>query len=329
MVSPHEKLHATLKMRCVRVELADLSRLADFLQLETNTSKIAVAGTALSLHLSAFPVLVEVLSCWSTLRKVRGSGPEHVQDWIDAVAVIEYMQRNQEAKADELPIREVSARLFKDSKRIERITAQLDVLLSGSIESEVRQSSDVWREIGLGREEQPVRMAGAVVIRRTRLTSILDEPYAGFPASSVLGVEGHPDYVLTIENQTTFHTEAKRRCMENVLLIYTAGMPSPSWCAMYERLLSSISADVPIRHWGDVDEGGFRIAAYIASTAANAGRTLSPYRMSPDDVPEGARVKADDGKAARMGDFAKKAGWYELAAAILDLKFTAEQESLG
>ncbi|WCM23676.1 DUF2399 domain-containing protein [Paraburkholderia bryophila] len=312
----------------VRITLLEVDALAIFLGQPTRRSTTAQARASLAGWFETFPVLESVLSRWESLYKVRGIGPERAMDWADAAAVIVHMKHDLRVCEEDLPIREVSAKLFLDSKRIEQLTAPLDVLMSGDIEAEPRVPSDVWAEVGLRREDQPIRLAGAVVVRRERVSALLDTPYGAFSASTVLGIDGTPAFVLTIENQTTFHSEAKRRAEDNVLLIYTAGMPSPAWRAMYERLLADVQTGTPVLHWGDVDEGGFRIAANIAEAARRAGHVLQPYRMSPTDIPEDRRRPVAGGQAGRMRAFAAKAGWAELATALAESEFAAEQEVL-
>ncbi len=158
-------------------------------------------------------------------------------------------------------MREFSARLFQDSKRIEALTAQLDILLSGSIE-EPKGCGPGLAGVGLFREEHPVLLAGHVHIVRDRSTGLIDAPYIGLPAATIQGVASKVTEVITVENKTTFHSEAKRRQDDLVLLIYTAGMPSPAWRAMYGRLLESLPPTTPIHHWGDVDEGGISNRLY-------------------------------------------------------------------
>ena len=225
-------------------------------------------------------------------------------------------------------MREFSARLFLDSKRIEALTPQLDILLSGSIEDSPRAAAQVWQELGLFREEHPVLLAGHVHIARDRSTGMIDAPYMGLPAATILGALSLVTDVITIENKTTFHSEAKRRQDDKVLLIYTAGMPSPAWRAMYGRLLESLPRTTPIYHWGDIDEGGFRIASTIAATARGAGFSLQPYGMSPEDVPLEMRVEASARTLERIHHFACAAGWPELGQAMREAGFVAEQEAL-
>jgi hypothetical protein len=311
-----------------RVEIRDLEALAAFIGRPTRGSMVDAARQVLQLVMDEAPVLEAVIARWAELRPVRGTKPEEAGDWLDAMKVIRHMAAETAVCGGDLPIREVSARLFRDSKRIEALTAILDVLLSGSVDGAPRENIEIWKELGLCREEQPVRLAGAVTLRRTRVTAMLDAPYGAFHASSVLGIEGVPERVLSIENQTTFHQEALRRQDENVLLIYTAGMPSPAWRAMYEQLIRSIPDIVPLLHWGDVDEGGFRIAANLAKAARAAGRVLRPYRMSPEDVPESMRKPATEGTLKRIRTFASEAGWEDLGSAVAEAGFTAEQEAL-
>ena len=242
-----------------RIDLMDMQALAQFLGRSTYADQLALTIDQLEPLKAEFPVILEAVGRWSGMAKVRGLGPQDANAWIDAAKVIRACAaRSQDAVA--APVREFSARLFLDSKRIEALTSQLDVLLSGSVEESPRAAAQVWQELGLFREEHPVLLAGSVHIARGRITGLIDAPYLGLPAATIQRVASKVTEVITIENKTTFHSEAKRRQDDEVLLIYTAGMPSPAWRAMYMRLLVNLPLGTPVLHWGDVDEGGFRIA---------------------------------------------------------------------
>lgn len=311
-----------------RVELIDIDALAKLLGADTAATQLEQAGTQLAPLLEAYPVLSDVLDRWASLKKVRTYGPEDAQDWIDAARVVTFMTSSRENSTVDKPIREVSTDLFKDSKRIEKLAAPVDVLLTRDIDSEIREPLYVWQEIGLFREEQPVRLAGKVIVARTRVTTLLDEPYGAFSAASVTSLASTPKLVMTIENQTTFHSEARRRCDEEVLLIYTAGMPTPAWRSMYVRLLQILPDSVPVYHWGDIDEGGYRIAAILAREAKSVGHILQPWKMHPDDVPKDRRVEAKQHTMERIKRFASAAGWESLGIAVAKAGFTVEQEAL-
>jgi hypothetical protein len=308
-----------------RISLVDVDHLANFLGQETLKTRTSSAESQLAPLVDEFPVLAEVLDKWARAGKVRRLGPDSAVDWIDAAELIRFC-RGRTDNTVSMPVRDASRRLFRDSKRIERLTAPLDVLLVSSISAHPRAEREVWQEIGLYREEQPALCAGYVEVERHRVCAVLDAPYAGFPPATVLALTSRPERVMSIENLTTFHTEAKRICEEPVLLLYTAGMPSPAWRAMYRRLLKSVPDGVPIYHWGDVDEGGFRIAAVLAGDARQTGHRLQPWRMHPADIPEDMRVKASERTIERMQYFARQAGWDTAASAICTAGFTTEQE---
>ncbi|MDB5875716.1 MAG: hypothetical protein JWQ07_5158 [Ramlibacter sp.] len=311
-----------------RVNLTDARRLAKFLGLILAVDQVADAESRLSVLESRFPVIPEIIQRWSELRKTRGLGPDSVSEWLDAARTIAFCQRDSAERVISLPIREASARLFSDSKRIEKLTGPLDVLLANSTESEIREPSAVWQELGLFREEHPARLAGSVTIERERVSALLDSPYTGFPANTVRRLVDVPDLLMTIENLTTFHSEARRRCNEHVLLIYTAGMPSPAWRAMYIRLLESLPTTVPVFHWGDIDEGGFRIAATLAQEARAVGHMIQSWAMHPDDVPADRRNKASPRTLERIRRYASAAGWDALGESVANAGFTVEQEGL-
>lgn len=312
-----------------RVELTDSRLLADFLGKVPAEVLLLKAIELLLPLIDRFPVLAEVLQHWEQLRPVRTFTAIDAQDWVDAVRVIEFARENLALGVVSVPINEASGKLFKDTKRIKKLAAPIDVLLAGDVNAENRTASEVWEEIGLFREEHPVRMAGKVIIERERLTGYLDTPYTGLPASTIKRLASKPLMVMTIENQTTFHCEARRRCDEEVLLIYTAGMPNPPWRAMYARVLKDLPTGVPVYHWGDIDEGGFRIASVLAKEAIKAGHVIKPWQMHPENVPVEHRCPASSNTVNKMVHFAEAAGWTSLGEAIAAAKFTVEQESLA
>lgn len=310
-----------------RIDLIDVQALARFLGRSTYADQLAVTADHLTPLKLEFPVIMDVIERWSGMAKVRGLGPQDANTWIDAAKVIRACRaRSPDAVA--APVREFSARLLKESKRIEGISSQLDILLNGSIEASPRAEAQIWQELGLFREEHPVLLAGFVHVARQRITGLIDAPYLGLPAVAIQRVASKVTELITIENKTTFHSEAKRRQDEEVLLVYTAGMPSPAWRAMYTRLLVSVPLGTPVSHWGDVDEGGFRIASTIAAAARTAGFQIQPYAMSPEDVPAEMRVKASARTLERIQHFASAAGWADLGRSILEAGFVVEQEAL-
>ncbi|RQR23647.1 Wadjet anti-phage system protein JetD domain-containing protein [Burkholderia sp. Bp9142] len=309
-----------------RVELIDVDKLASILGKVPHAVRVQSARRALASHLGEHPILNDVLSSWERLKKVRGTGPDAAANWAMACDVITYCQAQVALGATETPVRDASARLFKNSKCIESLVPCLDALLAGNIDDDARPDAEVLQELGLYREPQPARLAGNIVVRRERGAFQLDCPYCALPPSTVLGLGSIPSKVLTIENQTTFHVWARQHCDSDVLCLYTAGMPSPAWRAMYLRLLSKLPVSTPVLHWGDVDEGGFRIAAVLSRCAAEAGHTLLPWKMSPLEVPASLRRAAPIRTVDRMVKYARETGWDSIAYELAEAKLVAEQE---
>jgi hypothetical protein len=73
-----------------------------------------------------------------------------------------------------IPIREASYRVFRDTKRLEKLAPAADVLFCGDLDALSRAGDEVWKEIGLFREEHPIRLAGKASIVRDRVTAVLD-----------------------------------------------------------------------------------------------------------------------------------------------------------
>lgn len=312
-----------------RIDLTDISKLSTFLGLSTLTSRVEVAKAAFATHLDQFPVLAEVLSKWESAGTVRRAGPKSLNEWLDAITAINAARKRLRNDSISLPIRQFSTKCLKHSKRAEALTPFVDVLLSDSITTPPRTEAQVWQELDIFREEQPVLMAGNVKIKRTRLTAFLDMPYSGFHADAVLSAESNIDKILTIENLTTFHDYAKKFSDKETLIIYTAGMPSPSWVRMYLRLVQSFDHFTPIEHWGDIDEGGFRIAAFIAQNLKSVGRKLIAHsKMSPSHIQVEDRVEAKDSVINKMVKYCQLAGWDALANEIKMAKITQEQEGI-
>jgi hypothetical protein len=115
------------------------------------------------------------------------------------------------------------------------------------------------------------------------------------------------------------------------LLLYTGGMPSLTWRGAYARVLAAPSPAVPIYHWGDIDEGGFRIAAVRATAAQATGRRVQPWMMSPADLPAALAAQADAPMASSLDAMlraAERCGWSALLDQLREQPIRLEQESL-
>jgi len=276
-----------------------------------------------------FPVITEVLAAWRAGRKVRGHGPEAATDLADAARAADTLLVD--ARSERI-LRKASIALFGDSKRLEALTAWLDLLVTGELAPSGLEDEQVWSALGLRREPQPLLLAGQGTVELDDGSHhVLPRRWLGFPVDAVRGIATGAHALLSIENLASFHEAAVLRGDTPVLLLYTGGMPSPTWRAAYARLLAGLPADAALYHWGDIDRGGFRIAAKLAETAAAANRRLQPWLMSPDALPAEVIAGCEPPSPAVSGtmcDWARRAGWDEVAAALQRTPLLLEQERL-
>lgn len=312
--------------RITRITVADLPAFAAHLDVALLDARVAEAARTLDPWRGRFPILEEVLQIWREGRKLRGAGPEAAGDLAQAACAVAAAQEG--AARSERILRRESVRLYGDSKRLEGLTPWLEILVSGELAPTGLAKEDVWAALGLRREPQPLLLSGrGSVVLDGDVELVLPRPYLGVPLDGVRAVVTDSAFVLTVENLASFHDAA--RANATGLVIYTGGMPSPPWRAAYARILRGLPKTVRIHHWGDVDEGGFRIAASLARTAAEAGRRLRPWLMSPGaSASLAAALRPTATTLAKMVEWARRAGWDEVADELLRDPVRFEQELL-
>lgn len=327
--------------RLLRLTVRDLSALARDLRIELLGERVAQAGILLARwqppdscenqaeSRSGFPIISEVLEAWRAGRKVRGCGPEAAAHLADAAQAVGALVAD--ARGERI-LRKASVTLFGDSKRLEKLTAWLDVLVTGELAPSGLEEEQLWAALGLRREPQPLRLAGPGTVQLDDGSCHrLPRSWLGFPVNEVRGIDTDARALLSIENLASFHEAAAMRGDAPVLLLYTGGMPSPTWRQAYARLLAGLPSDTALYHWGDIDRGGFRIAARLAETARQAGRLLHPWLMTPDELPADIVAAAEVPAPAvlnSMCDLARRAGWDEAASALQRAPLLLEQERL-
>lgn len=305
------------------VRLADLDQLASFLGVSTLAQDIGVARSALA-PWADNPRVKEILEVWSRMKQVRSLGTMAAADFADALRVLDATRH---PDSEDRVARAVSVALFRESKRIEHLHRHLDVLTADSIGAPARHWSEVYALLGLVKEPQPFLVAGAgCLVLGDGMRCPVAMPYLGVASHAIAHYEGSPSWVMTIENLATFHQSARLLGGgERGLIVYSGGMPSPAWCHAYKAILSSIPIETPAYHWGDVDEGGFRIAAHIRATCMQPNRQFLPWRM--DTPPDENFPAVTDAEHRSMVHAATKAGWGELARALRPV--WVEQEGLA
>lgn len=310
-----------------RVVLRDAAGLARYLGIEPRWEVVAQAERQFQPHVAAYPVLAQVLEAWRKGNLLRGTRPGEVSSWLDAIQV---MQCCASKGGDDIPIRRLSASLFSDSKRIEAIWPALDALVQGDAALVQSGMEDLFSELGLVKFPPTLLIAGNVMVSYGGETVMVSRPYIGLAPSAIRSVQVDPDsgqYLLTVENLTTFHELARKR-PDGATVIYTGGMPSPSWKRAYGVFVEAIAPTALLHHWGDIDVGGFRIASHIAKCCEDKGRSLRLHGMQADAVPPGAvaRRELEPSERREILRICERWRWVEVAAALGSLAI--EQEAM-
>lgn len=314
--------------KLLRLSVAGLPALARHLGVPLLDEQVAEAMRQLDAWTVRFPVVVDVIEAWRHGRKVRGCATEAAGDL--ALAAKAVAARADDAGHERI-LRRESVRLFDDSKQLEKLTPWLETLVTGELAASGLSKEEVWSAIGLRREPQPMLLAGDGSVELADVTLPLVRPYLGLPVESLRAVATAARCLVTIENLATFHDAARSPGAASALLLYTGGMPSPTWRGAYARVLASLPPTLPIYHWGDIDEGGFRIAAVLAATAQAEGRRLQPWMMSPADLPAALAAQADAPTASSLAAMlraAERCGWNAVADQLRQQPIRLEQESL-
>ena len=299
--------------------LRDLDRLAEFLRVPTAANAVEQAAQVLA-PWQAHPRMAQVLDAWRRLKKVRTLGPDSAEDFADALRLLDALAP---ATRDRLA-RPLSVELFGRSKRIEALYTQLDVLTADELQSPARHWSEVLGALGIRKEPQPLLIAGGGTLALAKGPAVpVAQPFVGVANHALVSYHGVAHWLLSIENLTSFHQCAELLDgAEHGLLVFTGGMPSPSWMRAYVRILDGLPATTRVYHWGDHDEGGFRIAARIAAACHGAGRTLLPWAMN---VTDGLAASASQRNA--MANNARRAGWDALALSLPALLIEQEAQA--
>jgi hypothetical protein len=278
------------------------------------------------------PGVRSLVDAWHEGKRPRSIGPDAADSVLGALQVISSLRTR---GYEDVPVRQLSAKLFRDSKHIERkLLPILDYLTQDDETCTLaRQPDDVLATLGLVRFPQPVMIAGRARVHfRNGDVMRLPEPYIGLAPQSVERIDVAEDarYILMVENFTPFNEIATNRAgpVEGVV-IYTAGMPSPSFVHLYAAVLHGAPADTPIYHWGDIDLGGFRIADVLANATDRWGKHLSLWNMNPAKLKDLQKWRdLSSSEISWIRTIATRHGWADELSGVEETGAGYEQEMM-
>lgn len=311
-----------------RIRLRDGDSLAKLLEAVPRWLAIEETQRVCSSLMERFPILTAVIAAWREGRKPRGLHPCQVSLLVDAAKAIEYCERN---AFQDVTVRRLSTRLGFDSKHLEALAPALDLLRADRLDEPPTEREDLFAAMGIVKHPLPVLLAGPALIRLAG-NAVLNTPapYVGLAPNSIQQVEPAASCrrILSVENLTTFHELTEARSPDT-LLLYSNGMPSPSWRRFYDRALNGLPDSFQLIHWGDIDGGGFRIAAQIAGLCRARGRNLNLHMMNPARHPKEHSWRVlEDQERVYMRRLAEVWGWEDELRGIEEQPLAYEQEAL-
>lgn len=197
---------------------------------------------------------------------------------LDALRVIEYLHQQSDSKT--IDYRTLSVRLFSDSKWFEKLKILISNLLKPiTPELNASKPDTVLAYWGVYKFPPSLQLKGNLTVITPKGPLYTDNawPFLGIPPDAIkaINIDVKPEYVLFIENKTTFERYS-REVDDRGLIIYTNGFPSRHWQLVFQTLDDAIDISVSFYHWGDVDIGGFKILRFMASLFR---RPLYPHQM--------------------------------------------------
>lgn len=274
-------------------------------------------------------VIDHVIAGWTHGKAPGGIAAEKASQFVDSIRVIVAARRLGASNKD-LLLRRVSAQLFGDSKHIESLGRPIAYLLGESDNLD----EGIFSRLGLVKHPQPMLLSGAAKCRVKvgQEYVSLPRPYIGIRPDNVDGLSlngGRIKYFLTIENLASFNEAAEFTSNpDDLLLVYVAGNPTPSLLAAYKRLLRSANPEF-VMHWGDIDVGGFRIAARLAEIAIAAGHQLQLWQMNSAEWESSPGNAVSTEQIAQIELICERYGWAEQLAGLKERPRFQEQELIN
>ncbi|MGV7217535.1 Wadjet anti-phage system protein JetD domain-containing protein [Bradyrhizobium sp. UFLA05-112] len=291
-----------------RIRLRDAVRLYEFLGRTPAHERARAAVSRLQAsvvpkHTDAVEARDSIIDGWLRGERPFSIGFEQTEQAAEFITALDAVLTRD--PIDRRDLRTYSGQATGNTKLLERYASRIINFLKqiGKLEADLTDN-EAMASLGLEKFSQPVLMAGPVRLAGVDFASLV---YVGLPPEQAPGIEpaGAIRSIITIENLASFNRHVREVLQANEVAVYTGGFPSRAVAAA----LVAISRWPGIRriyHWGDIDEGGLRIALHLTS--------LLPIPVLPHLMnPALARLHGIPGKASRKIDLLPSHPWQSLA----------------
>ncbi|MDY0268045.1 Wadjet anti-phage system protein JetD domain-containing protein [Trichloromonas sp.] len=268
-----------------RIELVSPKKLAAFLGMPLAVDVVSSCrGTLEEAIASTLPWIeswaIELMSSWGKNRRYNGLPPGDIENALNLVRMFDLVESGAHGNLD---LRTFSVRCFGNSKTVEGLLSQFATGWRRFHPTEL-SGDELFDSLGLTKFPHPVLLKGPVTldIGEVPVDCRNLQPYVGFPPQAIRNVTGIPEYILTIENLASFNRYAGE-IRDGGMVLYSGGFPSPNFCRLYQLLDTRMPKVTPFYHWGDMDEGGVKIFAFLEK---QLHRPLRPHLMTRELLAE-------------------------------------------
>ncbi len=204
----------------------------------------------------------EILSTYEKRRSVCGVPLRQCNDLINALRVAIAIASLNEA----IEMRVLSARCTSDSKWVERhleLTAWAAASLV-HVEGDFNPE-ELLLHLGVLAKPQPIMISAGVDYNiHGEIGAHGPAIYLGLPTRGCNLMFDDARPIVLVENFTPFHQLCELDNERRLQIVYTGGFPSREVLRLLKQGATRYQDSCTIYHWGDFDEGGFRILTYLA-----------------------------------------------------------------
>lgn len=291
-----------------RIRLRDAVRLYEFLGRTPAHERARVAVSVLQAsvvpkHTDAIEARDSIIDGWLRGERPFSIGFEQTEQAVEFITALDAVLTRD--PVDRRDLRTYSGQTTGNTKLLERCASRIINFLKqiGKLDADLTDN-EAMASLGLEKFSQPVLIAGPVRLAGVDFASLV---YVGLPPEQAPAIEpaGAIRSIITIENLASFNRHVREVLQANEVAVYTGGFPSRAVAAALVAI-SRWPGITRIHHWGDIDEGGLRIALHLASLVPIP---VLPHLMNPAL----ALLHGIPGKASRKIDLLPSHPWQSLA----------------
>ena len=267
-----------------RIAVEDTRALLDYCDIPVMNDEILNAITQLynmDIHLPDWckTTISDISDAWLAGKTAFGCGVSSLNKLIDALIFVSWYFTQEIAPQKDM--RTISVLLYSDSKKLESLLSIIAKIVAPNTPKAIRSKKppEIMEYWGISKFPPSFKCKSSIDVHTLR--GILDTskawPYLEIPPDGIINFSSsqNPDYILFIENKTTFERYS-REIEDKGWIFYTNGFPSRRWQDLFKNIVELVSKETPVYHWGDLDEGGYRILIFMNNLLQC---DLIPYKM--------------------------------------------------